>query len=286
MIRYKVKVNRAGSLFVGISVFLGVAAVNTANNLLYIIVSFLLSFMLVSGLLSLYNLRGLRLEAIPPAEVYADTEASFRLILENTKRFPSFVIKVLEEGGSSFLFPMVKTKQEGRLSVKFKKRGFYPSLRLVVGSSFPVGLFERYYEVEVPINLVVFPKLLEASPSELLPFAEDKGFALHSTLRGYDVVSGVREYKGEPLKLIHWKTSAKRGELYVKDMYEESAKPVVINLDTLRGSLEERISKGAFLVVKFSREGRAVGLKVGGLFIEPSVGNGHRRELLKTLALL
>jgi len=59
--RYRVKVNRAGIFFTGVTIFLGVSAVNTSNNLLYLVVSFLLSFMLLSGMLSLYNLKGLSL---------------------------------------------------------------------------------------------------------------------------------------------------------------------------------------------------------------------------------
>ena len=286
MISYKVRVNRAGTFFVGITIFLGVAAVNTANNLLYIIVSFLLSFMLVSGVLSLYNLRGLRFELIPPAEVYADRVASFRVLVENSKRFPSFLIKVFADESMPLVFPIVRAKEEGNLSLKFKKRGFYAKLTLMVSSPFPVGLFERYYYVDVPVSVVVFPKPLEASSSELSAFAEDKGINLQSTKRGYDMVSSVREYRGEPLKLIHWKTTAKRGELFVKDMYEESAKPVVIDLDLLRGSLEEKVSKASYLVLKFTAEGRAVGLRYKELFVKPSTGQLHKRELLKTLALL
>jgi len=34
-----------------------------------LVVSFLLSFMLLSGMLSLYNLKGLSLELVPPKEV-------------------------------------------------------------------------------------------------------------------------------------------------------------------------------------------------------------------------
>jgi hypothetical protein len=100
--RYRVRVNRAGIFFTGVTIFLGVSAVNTSNNLLYLVVSFLLSFMLLSGMLSLYNLRGLSLELVPPKEVYAQRAENFKLILKNQKRFPSFTLLVEAQGSRAF----------------------------------------------------------------------------------------------------------------------------------------------------------------------------------------
>ena len=56
-------------LFVAIG--LGVAAINTGNNLLYLLVSLLLSLIVVSGMLSEQSMRGLRLEADAPEEIFA-----------------------------------------------------------------------------------------------------------------------------------------------------------------------------------------------------------------------
>ena len=56
---------------------LGVAAINTGNNLLYLLVSLLLSLIVVSGVLSEQSLRGLRLEGDAPEEMYAGTSALF-----------------------------------------------------------------------------------------------------------------------------------------------------------------------------------------------------------------
>jgi uncharacterized protein (DUF58 family) len=118
--RYRVKVNRAGIFFTGVTIFLGVSAVNTSNNLLYLVVSFLLSFMLLSGMLSLYNLRGLSLELIPPKEVYAQRAENFKLILKNQKRFPSFTLLVEAQGSRAF-FPILKKEEVGFYNLKVSK---------------------------------------------------------------------------------------------------------------------------------------------------------------------
>jgi uncharacterized protein (DUF58 family) len=154
--RYRVKVNRAGIFFTGVTIFLGVSAVNTSNNLLYLVVSFLLSFMLLSGMLSLYNLKGLSLELVPPKEVYAQRAENFKLILKNQKRFPSFTLLV-EAQGSRVFFPILKGEEVGSITLKFPRRGYYDKLSVKVSSSFPVGLFERFFYTDVPVNLVVYP---------------------------------------------------------------------------------------------------------------------------------
>ncbi|MCS7284873.1 MAG: DUF58 domain-containing protein, partial [Hydrogenobacter thermophilus] len=90
----------------------------------------------------------------------------------------------------------------------------------------------------------------------------------------------------EPVKLIHWKASAKTGTLYVKDTYSQEKKPIILSLDMVDGSLEEKISKLSYLIIRFIREGYPVGLKIGESVIKPDTGNMHKRELLSALALL
>lgn len=282
----KVRVNRAGVIFIGITIFLGVAAVNTANNLLYLVVSYMLSFMLLSGMLSLYNLKGLEVLLLPPEEVYAGSETPFRVVVKNSKRLPSFLIEV-KSGIGHCLFPFIKEESEGIIHVYFEKRGLYENLEVEISSSFPVGLFERFYSLSVPLNLVVFPKPLKANESALSSVGKGESLTpRHSKIKGYEELEGIREYTNEPIKLIHWKLSAKTGDLYVKEMVEETAPPIVLSLDSMDGSLEERISKLTYLIVKFISQGRAVGLELPNTTIEASTGAAHKRKLLTELALL
>lgn len=285
-VKYKVRVNRAGVIFIGITIFLGVAAVNTANNLLYLVVSYMLSFMLLSGIVSLYNLKGLEVVLIPPDEVYAGSIAPFRAVVKNKKRFPSFLI-VIKKDEKDCVIPIVQREAEGVLHVSFEKRGLYSTISIEVSSSFPVGLFERYYDIEMPINLIVFPKPIPILEKLYNNSFREKGYAnLQSKKQGYDELYGIKEYSNEPIKLIHWKLSAKTGNLYVKEMVEESTPPVMLSLDMVEGNLEERISKLTYLVIKFTSESRAVGLRLPNKTIEPSAGTYHKKRLLTELALL
>jgi len=284
--RYKVRVNRAGIIFVGITIFLGVAAVNTANNLLFLVVSSMLSFMLVSGALSLYNLKGLDIRVIPPLEVYAGRRESFRVIVENQKIFPSFLITLSSQVDEKTI-PMVSKRSEILLDFFFENRGYYENLELTIETSFPVGLFERFYIEKVPVRVIVFPKPIPASLKLLENNKASKSEGdIKTTSKGYEEIHSIREYSGEPLKLIHWKVSAKMGKLYVKDTYTQEKTPIILSLDLVEGDKEERISKLAYLVIKLIREGYPVGLKIGDEIIKPEAGEAQKRELLSTLSLI
>lgn len=283
----KVKVKRSGSVFIGVTVFLGVAAANTGNNLLYILVSSLLSLMLVSGLTSLLNLKGIQVLLVPPPRVFAGRRTPFRVLITKKGKFPSFLIRVSSDVDSC-LFTLVDGKsREGKLDLLFKRRGRVGSVRLTVSSDFPLGMFVRSYTLEVPVDLIVFPRPVpsEIRPKELGRDLREGSKSAETKAKGYDEFRDLRTYSGEPMKLIHWRVSAKVGELMVKDTVSEARDPVILSLDDVDGSLEERISRLTYMVIKLIRIGHPVGLKLGSREVPPDVGEDHLGRLLKELAL-
>lgn len=280
----KVRVNRTGFFFIVVSVFLGVAGVNTANNLLYIVVSFMLSFMLVSGIFSILNLRGLEIKLLPPPEIYANRESTLLLTLKNKKPYPSFLIKACISKSCGFC-SVVKAESDLKIKVSFKTRGEIKKLQVSLSSTFPVGLFERIYELEVPSEMLIYPEPILTDINSVLDDTNLSGQSAIAKAQGFDEIDGVKEYSGEPLRLIHWKSTAKRAQLMAKRMQKEGQKPIILSLNHVDGNLEERLGKLTFLVNEFLRRSRPVGLDLGDVKIKPALGNSHRHLLLKTLAL-
>ena len=90
------EVTRAGLVYILIAVVIGIAAVNTGNNLLYIIVAALLSAVMVSGIASALVLRSLELDIHLPEHVFAGRPMLARLLVRNTSSWlPSFSIRVV-----------------------------------------------------------------------------------------------------------------------------------------------------------------------------------------------
>ena len=89
-------VTRAGLIYILISVLIGIAALNTGNNLLYVVVAALLSAILVSGIASALMLRSLSLDVHLPEHVFAGRPMLARLLLRNASSWlPSFSVCVV-----------------------------------------------------------------------------------------------------------------------------------------------------------------------------------------------
>lgn len=90
------EVTRAGALYVVVVLVIGVAALNTGNNLLYIIVAAMLAAIAVSGIASAFCLRGLELELKIPDHIFAGTDVAGTLSVRNPRRrIPSLSISAV-----------------------------------------------------------------------------------------------------------------------------------------------------------------------------------------------
>jgi uncharacterized protein (DUF58 family) len=87
---------RAGIVYIVATVLIGVAAMQSGNNLLYIVVAALISAILVSGIASAVILRNLELEIHLPEHIFAARPGLARVVLRNQSRWlPSFSVRVV-----------------------------------------------------------------------------------------------------------------------------------------------------------------------------------------------
>jgi uncharacterized protein (DUF58 family) len=90
------EVTRVGVVYVLATLVIGIAALNTGNNLLYIVVAAMLSAILVSGVASAVVLRRLELDVRLPQHLFAGKAAAGRIVLRNSRRWlPAFSIAVI-----------------------------------------------------------------------------------------------------------------------------------------------------------------------------------------------
>jgi len=90
------EVTKAGVIYVLVTVIISIAALNTGNNLLYIVVAAMLAAILVSGIISALTLRGLELDVRLPEHVFAGRPVKGRILLRNSRwAIPSFSIRVV-----------------------------------------------------------------------------------------------------------------------------------------------------------------------------------------------
>jgi uncharacterized protein (DUF58 family) len=89
-------ITRVGIVYAAIVLVIGIAALNTGNNLLYIIVAAMLAAILVSGFASALVLRDLELDVRLPEHVFAGQATVGKIVLRNPRRWlPSFSVSVV-----------------------------------------------------------------------------------------------------------------------------------------------------------------------------------------------
>ena len=272
-----------------ITLLIGFAAVNTGNNLLFLVVSGLLAFMSVTGLAGMYNIKSLLPDLHPPEEIYAGIPAPFRLSVQNTKHYlPSFLIKFECYAGQAQVFPVINkdSTSEATLLLSFELRGQVPLGRVTISSPYPVGFFTRHWVFEIDRTVTVFPRPIATGSSGSGEDSPSAGYGLRRESGMSGELERIYPYSGsEPLRMIHWKHSARSHDLMVKGFGRSAVAPLVIDLHELPGhDVEERLSRATWLVRRWVRE-RPVGMMLGGHVFPAGTGKQHGLMLLKELAL-
>jgi uncharacterized protein (DUF58 family) len=268
---------------------LGFSAVNTGNNLLYLLVSALLGFMAVSGLLGQQNLNRLALEIVPPEEVYAGHPTLIRVrLLNRRRRLPGFLLR-LELPQGTALFPVIEAGGElsRPLALTPQRRGYQSVSPVWVSSHFPINFFVRSRRLSEQPAFLVLPAPRNGPPASA-DGEEWSGAGLDLPRPGSTgELQSISDYQGtEPLKAIHWKLSARHAELKVKQLSGQGRQPVMLDPDRLPGTdLEERLGRSCYLINRLMRNQQPVGLRLGGREIAPALGKPHRLRLLRELAL-
>jgi uncharacterized protein (DUF58 family) len=270
---------------------LGLAAMNTGNNLLYLLLSMLLGLITVSGVLSERSIRGLRLVAMTPDEVFAGRPVVVGARVVNAKSWAtsySVAIEVLPGGPTAYV-PRLEAGAERIVTWRqtLPRRGRHALARVRITTRFPFGLFVKASRPALGGDVVVFPALIPLSRSRRRALDGSGPTTVERRGRGADVFD-LRAYRaGDDPRFIHWRSSAKVGNLLVREPAAEAAEDARI---VLKGGgdaerLERGISEAASLVVHLLRAGAAVELEGPGVFVPLAAGRQQQRRVLTALAL-
>ena len=282
-IGYNVNITKSGYIYIIITILISVGAVNTGNNLLYLMSSLMLALMALSGISSFGNLFFLDFVLNPPQEVFAQIPARFSLGIHK-KRGSSFFLSCETHFGSIRL-PVITGKTDNTLWLTFPKRGKIPLERMRVHSGFPMGFFRRYKLFSTSIDIPVYPKPMPCSLPLLIGTL--RGTEKSDSLYGEpgDEVKDLRDYrKSDPLKWVDWKASARKGQMVVRDFYHLEGDTLTIDLSSRSGGWEKRLSEACYLILEGHRRELFLSLILPDRKIEPGTGEKQKRLILEALA--
>jgi uncharacterized protein (DUF58 family) len=297
----RLRVLRAGGFLISGTLALGLATLNTGNNLLYLLMGALLGTIALSGWLSEHALRDIGLRRSVPRAVTAGTPAHVEYSVRNGKpRLPSHGLELRERlrsgsplrcgsGYVSALEPGASARV--RVELLPARRGVYALEGLVLATLFPFGLFAKERDVDLPGTIVVWPRTDRPVRTPRVAAASGRRvrLATSSSLAGErGEYRGLREYRpGDDPRDIHWRTTARRGQLMVREYDREAKDEYWIVLDTVSPTElagETAIEVTASIIAAAATRGDRFGLAAGSTRIPPGSAAGRVEAALDVLA--
>ncbi|GAC1445058.1 MAG: DUF58 domain-containing protein [Chloroflexota bacterium] len=191
-------------------------------------------------------------------------------------------------------------------TVKGLRRGVYTLGPAVLSAGDPFGIFRREVTLGGSLEIMVYPRLFK--PDEIgLPFRQSMGelVARRSLYEDPTLLAGSREYRpGDPLHRMHWKSTARTGELQVRvnDPSTTAQIMMVLNLNTFQhvwqGVDLDRMESAIDVAASFGTwaldKGFAVGVRSNGVVpgmestprMPPSANPRQSSHLLEHLSRL
>ena len=290
-----------------ITLGVGIAGLNTGNNLLYLLFGMMLSFIILSGILSDSSMRKLSLSRSLPEEVTANEAFPVKMTVRNRKGvIPSFALSVEDLGDhastqSRFIVKVPPRKEADVFyHSKFLERGLKKYWGFKVLTKYPFGLIEKTDFFRSDKEVLVYPQIVD-----LEGFFSGSRFFHGEFLSGHRGMGvnpwGLRDYYwGDDARRIHWKSTAKSGKWMIKEFESEKKMKVVLDLALSRPTdsdikaykkksafrrIERAISMCASMILFLSKHNYETLLSINGDPVEGQ-GRGYITNYLKTLALL
>lgn len=223
----------AGWVILGLTTFFLLAAANTLAGWLYVLGGLGLGLLLVSAVLPMQSLKGLQIKRRPILPVSVGESLNLGLEISNPTKTLKSLLQVFDDlpaelgkamPGSISEIPIQKT-HTWTYAVTPQHRGIYRWQTVQLRSAAPLGLFWCRRRRSATAKAVVYPLILPLEQCPLLDFAgqdQDRQFQAqqigpHNHNEG--VTRSIRPYRwGDPLRLVHWRTSARHNELRTREL--------------------------------------------------------------------
>lgn len=298
-----------GFLFVFVTLFLALGAINGQNNLLFWLFGFSIAALIVSGIITGNALMSIRLTAHDLETTELATPLKPRYTLHNTsKLLPNFALEVIELDAPGYskktpansipaivlhLRPNTHANAQSRITPTH--RGLLDLSRIRVRSRFPFGLFTKSIDFHIPRQALILPRSIQtdqANLDKLIASNDSSSRSLNRRGTGLDYFC-LRQYQpGDPLRTVAWKQSARTDTLLVTEYPEPATEELALELaaptDQIDEDLFERAISLTYSILKSTPPNTRITLSIpsASIAIPPSSAPAHINRCARTLALL
>ncbi|MEM7048840.1 MAG: DUF58 domain-containing protein [Acidobacteriota bacterium] len=294
-----IRITKVGLWYVLFTVIVAIAATNTGNNALYMVLSAMLGALAFSGIVSRQNVRGLVIETGDPGEVFAKRPFRLDFQITNRGRFMSrwcLLVSFLAQS-SPRLVPFLERRgsSTGSAELLLPRRGLRKIPFAHVSSLFPFGFFRKGVRYRTELEVMVFPEIFPAAGPRLGASGRLGEESSRRQGRGHDLHS-LRTFRpGDDPRRIHWKQTARTGDLIYRESEAEESHRLAILLDNgvapfadeaAEERFEQLVSEAATAALDHLTRGYAVELVTRDQLLPFAGGRRQRLRILETLALL
>ncbi|WP_088243289.1 DUF58 domain-containing protein [Calothrix rhizosoleniae] len=249
----------SGWVLAGITICFFGAAINTMAGWLYVISGISSALLVLSAILPPRSLVGLTVKRLPISAITAGDDLKVELEIRNQGRQAANLVQVAD------ILPFILGKpiQQAIETIAPQKsyrwtyyhptqrRGIYRWHTVDLTSAAPLGLFWCRRHRQHQASAVVYPPVLNLAHCPLVDRmgqedslrGDPSGMPIQTATEG--LTRSLRPYRmGDPIRLIHWRTSARYGELRVRELeIVTSGQEIIIALDTAGGWQEENFEQ-------------------------------------------
>jgi uncharacterized protein (DUF58 family) len=278
--------SRAGFFFGCCLLVMLIAAINFENNLSYGLTFLLATLFIVATLHTYANLSGLTIRALRAEPAFSGQQSEFHLMIERSKQRKHFALYLKWPTSSDALVSLLADDSvKIQLYMTVGQRGWFNPGRLLLESSYPLGLLRCWTWIDLDLQAMVYPRPLSSADLPGLSMSTPGGAA--AMVVGNDDFYGFRNYrKGDSLRQVHWKGLAKGQGVLTKQYTAYADRSVWLDWEMFPGTgTEQRLSHLCYWVLEYDLRREEYGLRLPGVVIQPAVGEKHRELVLKELAL-
>ncbi|MCK5875794.1 MAG: DUF58 domain-containing protein [Alcanivoracaceae bacterium] len=209
---------------------------NRGLALLYGVFSLVLALLILSWVMPLFQLRGVRVERLSGTQLVAGERGRLRYrIAAPGQRFQLRLQEQLpfaaNQVDSGVFLPVLNGVQQLAMEVDCQQRGCFQLDRVSLTSAYPFGVVSSgRLLVTTPQQVLVWPRRYDIKQLPLPVQAQSRMVGAVSFPRhgGQDEFASVREYRhGDPLRRVHWAASARQGQLVVRE-YDHTEHPSLL----------------------------------------------------------
>lgn len=280
--------SRAGVLFAITLVLMLIGSINYSLSLGYGLTFLLAGTGIVSMLHTWRNLAHIEVRPAKSEPVFAGDRARFCILVNNPGRLPRLSLAIEFPDNDVTLFDAPQgTETEVRVRLPASRRGLLRPGRFRMSTTYPIGLFYAWANVELEMTCLVYPAPEAALTA--FPVARSTSGRGGAAGRGDEDFAGLREYRpGDSPRRIAWKAVA-HSEAIVTKLFagSPSAAELWFDLADTPASigLERRLSRLTRWVLEAHVAALHFGLRLPGIEIAPASGTTHRNRCLEALAL-